>query len=578
VLRLRYEDFDKYGEGVFEIPIDRGPVIPSKLTQAGGAGYGLAIGHDPRVNISGLNTEVLDEMLSIKKEEGNGDAVRIENASDGTGLNIVQKGKGLAAKFSGSSGVEIEGKLNAKNDVKITGKLQIGQQDGTAFPSDNNKLSPTVDINKDLSLHLRLDDTNIYDKSTHQRRCTVQGSPEPLTDPQLGKCLGFSGSEKITCPGINLANSSFTIQFWAKRAEAQDSKHRFVIGQEEQGAPNKSLHIGFRLYNPGQTTPGKFTFAFYSNDLDTDIDYRDANWHHWACVYDYDKRSRTLYRDGRLVLEQNSVNPYIGTSQLLIGKAAPSSSDSANFKGNLADIRVHIRALSAAEVLLCMRSILTEQAQSNDRSENAITDSALVVEQSGNGLAAQFNGGSGVEITGNLQVGQRIRDKTGEIMPVGSVLPFAGKQAPDGWVLCNGQQVIGEKYMDLAKVLFDEERLIFNVPDYREKFIAGATGTGDYKLGASSGQASIALTEKQMPRHTHTIKDPGHKHTYRIGEDFQNWWEYRGGGGGKMRANGGDYSPDTSSIGTGISIETTGNSESHENRPPFVALNYIIKY
>jgi len=122
VLRLRYEDFEEYGEGVFEIPVDRVPAVPAKLTQ-GGAGFGLALGHDPRTGQADPNAEVLDELLSVKKQKGNGDAVRIENAGGGSGLTVVQKGSGPSATFSGGSGVEIDGKWLANAEAEITGTL-----------------------------------------------------------------------------------------------------------------------------------------------------------------------------------------------------------------------------------------------------------------------------------------------------------------------------------------------------------------------------------------------------------------------------------------------------------------------
>ena len=127
VLRLCYEDFDRYGEGEFEIPIDRVSVIPAKLTQAGGAGYGLAIGHDPRVDKDTPNAEALNEMVSIKKVDGNGDAVLIENSGNGTGLNVVQRDNGvLAAKFSGGTGVEITGNFIVSSTNTCPGNVGIG--------------------------------------------------------------------------------------------------------------------------------------------------------------------------------------------------------------------------------------------------------------------------------------------------------------------------------------------------------------------------------------------------------------------------------------------------------------------
>jgi hypothetical protein len=34
----------------------------------------------------------------------------------------------------------------------------------------------------------------------------------------------------------------------------------------------------------------------------------------------------------------------------------------------------------------------------------------------------------------------RIKDKTGFLMPVGSILPYAGDSAPEGWLLFDGKE------------------------------------------------------------------------------------------------------------------------------------------
>lgn len=66
---------------------------------------------------------------------------------------------------------------------------------------------------------------------------------------------------------------------------------------------------------------------------------------------------------------------------------------------------------------------------------------------------------------------------------VGMVLPFAGKKVPKGFLLCDGQAVSRENY----KRLFDaigttygegDKSKTFNVPDFRDRTIWGATEAG----------------------------------------------------------------------------------------------------
>lgn len=63
-------------------------------------------------------------------------------------------------------------------------------------------------------------------------------------------------------------------------------------------------------------------------------------------------------------------------------------------------------------------------------------------------------------------------------IPAGTVLPFAGDTAPEGFLLCNGQEVSRFSYSKLYGVLGDtygagDGKTTFNLPNLVEKFIEG---------------------------------------------------------------------------------------------------------
>ncbi|TVP63373.1 MAG: hypothetical protein EA343_08270 [Nodularia sp. (in: Bacteria)] len=603
VLRLCYEDIDRYGEGEFEIPIDRVPAIPAKLSN-NGAGYGLAMGFDPRVGKSDPNADALSELLSIKKLKGNGDAVRIENNGSGSGLTVDQKGKGLAAKFSGGSGVEISNKLiltarnheSNSNDTEIANSLlsvsQLGNRSAAHIirNDDNNGESygSTEVQTQENSLyvqplvHLKLNQGfyagHLVDSSGNNRGATITGSLQVVNDDKFSRCLNFdgaSGNHIVLNPKVIPSGSKVTFSFWAWGAESlpanrvvrvQDPNDNRVIMIHLPWSDNK---IYFDCGNEGQNYD-RISKKYEANDF-------KGGWIHWAFIKDAEIGEMKIYKNGEIWHSENGKNkplPPAETATLGI-----------DYQGKLAHFRSYDQALSQDQIKWqkeqdkrYQQEQDTEQKVKDDATpavciENSGHGSGLTVTQHSDGLAAKFSGGSGVEITGNLQVRQRIRDKTGEIMPVGAVIPFAGVIAPDGWLLCNGQQVMGEKYKDLAKILFGEEKFVFNLPDYRERFLVGASTDTDYTLGASGGQVSVALTKAQMPIHSHAVQVHYNPHTlsgtmkqkaaniYRNGENIYH------------------YNLKESSLKPAqVTEKQEGSGDSHENRPPFVALNYIIKY
>ncbi|MCW3103444.1 MAG: hypothetical protein JWO09_1884 [Bacteroidetes bacterium] len=165
------------------------------------------------------------------------------------------------------------------------------------------------------------------------------------------RALDLDGNDDyVSVPsGINLANQSFTIEFWAKRNNA--NAYNFVIGQGT-GNPDDGLHIGFRDNN-------NFTFAFYGDDLDVaTAAATDGVYHHWSCVYNagISGTDRYIYLDGVLVASDNASGNYTGSGELKIG-ASPWGSES--FYGTLDEVRIWTAARSQTEIQNNMNNCLS---------------------------------------------------------------------------------------------------------------------------------------------------------------------------------------------------------------------------
>lgn len=213
---------------------------------------------------------------------------------------------------------------------------------------------------------------------------------------------------------------------------------------------------------------------------------------------------------------------------------------------------------------------------------------ALKILPNGNVGVGTSNPIEKLQVAGNIKADGQIKDKTGIVMPIGSIIAFAGTRAPDGWLLCDGKSYpISSDKNDLFKVIettYGGVNGQFNVPDLRQTFVMGANPeNGNEQLGRK-GEAD---------KHSHTIspsaviletrKAGAHAHK------FNPKW-YKRSNFGKFGANytgidtnGGDVKQETTESGGDHTHEVqlpafNSSVSTGQNRPKWMALNYIIKY
>lgn len=67
-------------------------------------------------------------------------------------------------------------------------------------------------------------------------------------------------------------------------------------------------------------------------------------------------------------------------------------------------------------------------------------------------------------------------------VPVGTIISYAGKAIPDGWLLCNGSNVSIELYPELyaaiGTVFGHNSKTTFALPDLVDKYVCGAARAG----------------------------------------------------------------------------------------------------
>lgn len=152
------------------------------------------------------------------------------------------------------------------------------------------------------------------------------------------------------------------------------------------------------------------------------------------------------------------------------------------------------------------------------------------------------------------------------LCPTGTVESFAGSVPPDGWLLCNGANVLRTAYPALFNVIgitygAGDGVTTFTLPDMRGKVsIAAGQGVGltNRVLGTVGGEENHLLTLNEIPAHTHTY-------------DKQNGIQNINApdAAGVTAANDPTSVTNTSSAGGGAA---------HNVMQPFLVLNHIIKF
>ncbi len=171
-------------------------------------------------------------------------------------------------------------------------------------------------------------------------------------------------------------------------------------------------------------------------------------------------------------------------------------------------------------------------------------------------------------------------------VPTGAIMPFAGAAPPPGWLLCDGSAVSRSTYANLFAALgaaygAGDGSTSFNLPNLKGRMPVGLdAGQGEFAgLALTGGEKAHGLSTAEMPAHGHGITDPGHNHQYRPWTNLNK--NFSGTGmnplvaddpGGGTRAQFG-----TVPSGTGITVQSAGDSQPHNNLQPYLVVNFIIK-
>ncbi len=204
-------------------------------------------------------------------------------------------------------------------------------------------------------------------------------------------------------------------------------------------------------------------------------------------------------------------------------------------------------------------------------------------------------------------------------------MPYAGSAAPTGWLLCDGSAVSRGTYAGLFAVIGTtygggDGSTTFNLPNLKGRYPAGRDSSqGEFDtLGESGGAKTHTLAGSEIPSHSHPIggstggESAGHVHTVdppaagtsSDGSHSHNLtgWQYGPDNLGVAFGDHGTTGPvptgsagahshtvDIGAFNSGSNsgghthslpgaTGNTGSGGAHNNLPPYLTMNYLIKH
>lgn len=163
-----------------------------------------------------------------------------------------------------------------------------------------------------------------------------------------------------------------------------------------------------------------------------------------------------------------------------------------------------------------------------------------------------------------------------DMMPIGTILEFAGSSLPDKFLWADGSLVAIADEPELFEAIgysfgseLPEVDDYFYLPDKRGRVGVGLD-SGQYEfgtLGKKGGAKTITLSIGEMPSHTH-IQNP---HTHSIPGALNS------DTGTARRSLATNPTSNVDAFSTTATNQNTGGGQAHNNLQPYVALNYIIR-
>ena len=177
---------------------------------------------------------------------------------------------------------------------------------------------------------------------------------------------------------------------------------------------------------------------------------------------------------------------------------------------------------------------------------------------------------------------------------LGTVVPWAPNFAPRSWAFCQGQLLsIAQNsalFSILGTVYGGDGHTTFGLPDMRGRVAIHAgsgPGLSHYNLGTKIGQEDVSLTSNTIPSHTHAVSQ---EKSFEILATTNDGNQQAPSASNRLSAAKLTFGVDANLYSTAaedttlgglqasgdLALNGAGNSQAHQNKQPYLVLNYII--
>ena len=150
---------------------------------------------------------------------------------------------------------------------------------------------------------------------------------------------------------------------------------------------------------------------------------------------------------------------------------------------------------------------------------------------------------------------------------LGQIIAVPFGFAPKGWALCNGATLAINQQQALFALLGTTYGgngvQTFQLPNLQSRVPMHTSNS--HVQGEAGGTESVTLTSAQMAAHGHQVSQPASKD-----EETTNRPD------GAYFTDGGAYAGSTDTSLGGTTTSSVGGGQAHENRQPFLAINWVI--